>query len=341
VSGVVTHTGDADHIPVLLDEVIEALSPINGGLYVDGTFGAGGYSRAILAAANCRVVAIDRDPSAVATGRAMEAEFGDRFQMIQGRFGDLDQLITTAPTGIVLDIGVSSMQLDQPSRGFSFQVDGPLDMRMEGAGDLEATALQPSAAELVNTASEETLADIIYNYGEERASRRIARALVAARAIAPIDRTLRLAEIVARAVPRREPGRHPATRTFQALRIHVNDELGELVRGLSAAERLLDEGGRLAVVTFHSLEDRVVKRFFLGDASDAVPSRHIPVVAGASTQLSFTPIFKGHRNAGEAEIARNPRARSAKLRAGFRTAAPARTLSARALGFPNIAEGAL
>ncbi len=330
---VTTLTG-AEHIPVLLDEVIAALSPRDGALYIDGTFGAGGYSQAILDAAQCRVIGIDRDPLAVANGRRMEAAMGGRFVMIEGRFGALDQLVREVPDGIVLDIGVSSMQLDQADRGFSFQVDGPLDMRMEGV-----SSSGPSAADVVNTASETDLANIIYHYGEERLSRRIARALVAARAEAPIEFTARLAEIVAKAVPKREPGRHPATRTFQALRIFVNDELGELARGLYAAERLLPPDGRLVVVTFHSLEDRVVKRFMLGEGEDDAPtSRHIPTIKRARPAPSFSPVFKGHRSASSTELAANPRARSAKLRAGIRTSAPVRMLSARELGLPELVE---
>jgi 16S rRNA (cytosine1402-N4)-methyltransferase len=332
MSPAVDNAAVADHIPVLLDEIVAALAPRDGGLYIDGTFGAGGYSRAILQAANCRVIGIDRDPEAIARGHQLEAEMGGRFQIRAGRFGNLDQLINEPPAGIVLDIGVSSMQLDQADRGFSFQADGPLDMRMEGA-----QSISPSAADVVNTATEAELANIIYYYGEERASRRIARALVAARAQAPIEFTARLAEIIARAVPKREPGRHPATRTFQALRIHVNDELGELARGLMAAERLLPADARLVVVTFHSLEDRVVKRFFLGEtAEDAPTSRHIPVVARARPARSFQPLFKGHKSASNSELHENPRARSAKLRAGIRTHAPVRMMTAQELGLPEI-----
>jgi 16S rRNA (cytosine1402-N4)-methyltransferase len=326
------HISDTPHIPVLLAEVIAALAPVDGGLYIDGTFGAGGYSRRILAAAKCRVIGIDRDPQAQARGNDLAAAADGRFQMVPGCFADMDQLVAEAPTGIVLDIGVSSMQLDQAERGFSFQADGPLDMRMEGAG-----SAGQSAADVVNTASETELADIIYYFGEERLSRRIARALVAARMTAPIERTTQLAEIVARAVPRREPGRHPATKTFQALRIHVNDELGQLARGLAAAERLLPEGARLVVVTFHSLEDRVVKRFFSGDEADAAPaSRHLPMQRKGPVQPGFTPVFRGHRAAGPAELANNPRARSAKLRAGIRTSAGPRKLAALDLGLPDL-----
>lgn len=322
----------ASHVPVLLAEVIEALAPAPGRVYVDGTFGGGGYSRALLDAADCKVIAIDRDPEAVARGRDLEARYADRFRMIAGRFGDMDALVPEGADGVALDIGVSSMQIDAPGRGFSFLADGPLDMRMEGAD-----AQGPSAADVVNTASEGDLADIIYRYGEERLSRRIARALVAARAEAPITRTGRLADLVARAVGRGEPGRHPATRTFQALRIHVNDELGELVRGLGAAERLLRPAGRLAVVTFHSLEDRIVKKFLSSEAPDAPPaSRHLPRAAEADAPPAFTVLFRGVRAPSAGEQAANPRARSAKLRAAERTTAPVRRLDARALGLPAI-----
>ncbi|MEW5727169.1 MAG: 16S rRNA (cytosine(1402)-N(4))-methyltransferase RsmH [Pseudomonadota bacterium] len=308
------------HIPVLLAEVIDALAPRDGATYVDGTFGAGGYTRALLDAADCRVFAIDRDPTAVARGREMEAGLGGRMAMVEGRFGDMDALLATRGVtqvdGVALDIGVSSMQIDQAERGFSFAKDGPLDMRMEKAG--------PSAADLVNTAGEAELADIIYRYGEERHSRKVARAIVAARKDKPFERTLELAEVVRRVVRASGDGIDPATRTFQALRIAVNDELGELERGLAAAERLLAPGGRLAVVTFHSLEDRVVKSFLKERGGEAArPSRHLPV-AGAGPAPTFTLLSRKAVAAGAAELAANPRARSAKLRAAVRTQAPAR-----------------
>jgi 16S rRNA (cytosine1402-N4)-methyltransferase len=264
------------HVPVLIGPLIRAVAPVTG-TWLDGTFGAGGYARALLEAGAERVIGVDRDPDALAAAHAWAGHYKGRLSLVAGRFGDLDRLAAEAGApalqGVVLDVGVSSMQIDRAERGFSFQKDGPLDMRMERAG--------PSAADLVNTAPEARLADILHHYGEERAARRIARAIVAARAAAPITGTLALAGIVAGCLPRQRPGQpHPATRTFQALRIAVNDELGELVRGLAAAERALAPGGALAVVTFHSLEDRIVKRF-LQLRSGAAPggSRHAPDLA--------------------------------------------------------------
>ncbi|MHB2167571.1 16S rRNA (cytosine(1402)-N(4))-methyltransferase RsmH [Alsobacter sp. R-9] len=312
--------GPARHVPVLLREVLEALSVGSGGTYCDGTFGAGGYTRGILGAApDVRVVAIDRDPDAIAGGADLVAEAAGRLALVKGRFGDLDRIAAEAGLapldGVVLDIGVSSMQLDEADRGFSFRHDGPLDMRMEQAGE--------SAADLVNGMAEGALADLIYKYGEERRSRAVARAIVAARREAPITTTRRLAEIVA-SVVRSAPGDiHPATRTFQALRIAVNDELGELERALEAAERILKPGGRLVVVTFHSLEDRIVKQFLQERSGrDAAPSRHAP--AAAREASTFAPVTRKPVVAGPAECTANPRARSAKLRAAERTDAPAR-----------------
>ncbi len=311
------------HLPVMLNEVLEALAPHDGGLYLDGTFGAGGYSQGILDAADCRVVAIDRDPAAVARGRDMAAENAGRLVMIEGRFGDMEQLLAEAGEGpldgVALDIGVSSMQIDEAERGFSFREDGPLDMRMGGGG--------PSAADIVNDMEESALADVIYRYGEERQSRRIARAIVRARAEAPITRTLQLAEIVRGAV--KGAGAQaidPATRTFQALRIYVNDELGELERGLAAAERLLAPEGRLVVVSFHSLEDRIVKTFLKARSGGEGTSRHLPQVESEPASLAL--LFKGARKPGDEEIRVNPRARSARLRA------------ARKIGGPKVAGGA-
>ena len=310
----------AGHTPVLLRDVIEALAPRAGGIYIDGTFGAGGYSRAILESADCTVWAIDRDPQAISGGATMSASYAGRLHLKQGRFGDMRALLASegvaGADGIALDIGVSSMQIDQAERGFSFRFDGPLDMRMESSG--------PSAADIVNHAGEGELADIIFNFGEERRARSIARAIVNARKSKPFSRTHQLAEIVRRANPGRgADGIDPATRTFQALRIHVNDELGELERGLRAAEALLKTGGRLAVVTFHSLEDRQVKNF-LRDRSGAAPrvSRHLPPESANDAAPSFRLLPQNGRTAGEDEIARNPRARSARLRAAERLAAP-------------------
>jgi 16S rRNA (cytosine1402-N4)-methyltransferase len=318
------------HRPVLLAEVVAALlpegrslggQPHDGAIFVDGTFGAGGYTRALLEVANCTVFAIDRDPDAVKGAAPLLARFPDRLHILQGRFGDMARLLgergIAAVNGIAFDFGVSSMQLDQAARGFSFRFSGPLDMRMEQAG--------PSAAELVNAMAERPLADLIFTFGEERQARRIARAIVAARDLAPIETTDRLADIVRRAIGGR-PSAHaidPATRTFQALRIAVNDELGEIDRGLAAAERLLAPGGRLAVVSFHSLEDRRVKQF-LRDRAGATPkgSRHLPELMHDARRSTFRLIAAGGVTATDAEVAVNPRARSARLRIAERTEAP-------------------
>lgn len=296
------------HIPVLLDEVVGALAPALGETMVDATFGAGGYTRALLAR-GARVVALDRDPDAIAAGQALVAE-EDRLTLIAADFSAMASVVGEGVDGVTMDIGVSSMQLDRAERGFSFQADGPLDMRMAQAG--------MSAADFVNEADEDAIADVIYRYGDEPKSRRIARAIVAAR---PVTRTAELAAIVRRALGHKpHDKKDPATRTFQAIRIHVNRELGELADGLAAAERVLKPGGRLAVVTFHSLEDRMVKRF-LRDRSGAAPSgsRHLPQ-AGTGPAPSFEQVGRGIR-AGEDEVARNPRARSATLRTARRTAA--------------------
>ena len=309
------------HVPVLLDEVIGVLQPRDGGLYVDGTFGAGGYSRALLNSANCRVYAVDRDPAAIARGHDLAARYPGRLELLEGRFGDLVRLLTARGVavvhGVVFDLGTSSPQLDEPARGFSFRADGPLDMRMGGAGT--------TAADVVNRLPEAELADIIWRYGEERHARRIARAIVRAREAAPIARTLELAGIV-RGVVRRSPdGIDPATRTFQALRIHVNDEIEEIRRGLVAAEQLLAPGGWLAVVSFHSLEDREVKTFLRerSGGSDR-GSRHRPTIGGARAP-SFHAVTRRPVRPGETELRVNPRARSARLRAAQRTEAPAWT----------------
>ncbi len=307
-------TAAAPHIPVLLSEVIAGLSPRPSEIHVDGTFGAGGYTRAILDT-GARVIAFDRDPDAIRDGRILADESGGRLTLVPERFSRMGEALAAegvdAVDGVTLDIGVSSMQLDRPERGFSFQSDGPLDMRMSQEG--------MSAADFLNTASEEAIADVIYTYGEEPKSRRIARAIVAAR---PIERTGQLADIVRKALGHK-PGmkKDPATRTFQAIRIYLNEELQELEGGLAAAESVLRPGGRLAVVTFHSLEDRVVKRF-LRERSGAVPagSRHLPMQANDGPAPSFEAVAKPVR-AGEAELQSNPRARSATLRVARRTSA--------------------
>jgi 16S rRNA (cytosine1402-N4)-methyltransferase len=290
------------HAPVLLAETIDALAPHDDGIYVDGTFGRGGYTRALLDRARCRVFAIDRDPEAIASGAALARAEGGRLTLIEGSYGDMATLLGTAGiaavAGIALDLGPSSPQLDDPARGFSFRGDGPLDMRMARHGT--------TAADLVNTLPEAALADIIFLYGEERFSRRIARAVLAARETAPIQRTGELAAIVRKVVPAQPGGIDPATRTFQALRIAVNDELGELERGLAAAERLLAPDGRLVVVSFHSLEDRRVKTF-LRQRSAAAPrgSRHLPA-AGGETAASFRLLTKKAVRPGEGARPRNP-----------------------------------
>ncbi|MBV8850401.1 MAG: 16S rRNA (cytosine(1402)-N(4))-methyltransferase RsmH [Methylobacteriaceae bacterium] len=310
--------GPARHIPVLRERAIEALSVRPGGLYLDATFGAGGYTRAVLEIERTRVVALDRDPNAIAAGAALVSEFASRLHLVHARFGDLDDVAARAGfdafDGIVLDIGVSSMQLDEIDRGFSFRLDGPLDMRMEKCGR--------SAADLVNEADEAHLADILFHYGEERLARKIARAIVNDRKSAPFTSTKALADLVARIVPHKPTDIHPATRTFQALRIAVNDELGELVRALQAAERVLKADGRLAVVTFHSLEDRIAKQFFAARSGRGrAISRLLP---GEIAPAQPTFAVPGHQPIlpDAVETAANPRARSAKLRFGIRTTAP-------------------
>ena len=314
----------APHIPVMLREVLAGLEPKAQGVYVDGTFGRGGYSRALLAAAATVVYAIDRDPDAIAAGQSMVAEFPPRFMLLRGAFGAMDELLAAANIervdGVTLDLGVSSPQLDEAERGFSFQEDGPLDMRMSREGE--------SAADLVNKRDERELADIIFHFGEERYARRVARRIVAARAEAPITRTRRLAEIVRQAVPRSGDGIDPATRSFQALRIAVNDELGELRRGLQAAERLLKPQGRLAIVAFHSLEDRCVKEFLRQRSAEAPrASRHAPANDQAPPP-TFRLITRKPQTPTDADCVANPRARSARLRIAERTDAPAHRESA-------------
>lgn len=317
------------HIPVLIGAILAAVGPVTG-RWLDGTFGAGGYSRALLDAGAAHLTGVDRDPLALEMAAAWAPAYGDRLRLVAGNFSDLDEHAGQPLDGVVLDLGVSSMQLDQAARGFSFAKDGPLDMRMAQAG--------LSAADLVNTASEEALADILYHYGEERASRRIARAIVAARDTAPITTTLQLASIVAGCLPRPKPGQsHPATRSFQAIRIAVNTEFNELVEGLMAAERALKPGGMLAVVTFHSLEDRIVKRFFQNRSGrDAQTNRYAPERAEDSAR--FTLVTKGAVAPDADEIAANPRARSSKLRVGKRTTVPAGPVDPVALGVPMLPE---
>jgi 16S rRNA (cytosine1402-N4)-methyltransferase len=303
------------HRPVMLKEVLELLAPRDGARYVDGTFGGGGYASAILEAADCRVLGIDRDPEAIARGHALVERFGGRLTLVQGEFSRMDEFTresdAKAIDGVVLDLGVSSFQFDQPARGFSFREDGPLDMRMSLSGE--------SAADVVNGADERTLTQIIARHGEEKNARRIARAIIAAR---PVSGTAQLAAIVsdAQGPAALRLAIHPATRTFQALRIHVNDELGELERGLEAALNILAPHGRLVIVSFHSLEDRIVKHF-LSERSTSAPraSRHAP--AAPASKPAFKLLTTRPMVPSAAETASNPRARSAKLRAGLKLAA--------------------
>jgi 16S rRNA (cytosine1402-N4)-methyltransferase len=321
----------APHIPVLGREAIDCLAPRADGLYVDATFGGGGYSRAILDVPGTRVIGIDRDRTAIAGGFDLVDRSEGRLTLVEDRFSNLAEVCAAhgADTvdGVVMDVGVSSMQLDQAGRGFSFRLEGPLDMRMGQAG--------PTAADVVAAASERDLADVIYLFGEERHSRKVARAIVAAREAAPITTTRALADIVARVV-RSKPGDiHPATRTFQALRILVNEELEELETALVAAERVLKPGGRLVVVSFHSLEDRIVKNFLSERARTGGGSRHLPEVALEAP--SFQLLTRRPVVASEDEVARNPRARSAKLRAAERTSTPAHRAD-EVSSWPRLAE---
>lgn len=312
---------DAPHVPVLIRPLIAAVAPVQG-VWADGTFGAGGYARALLSAGAARVIGIDRDPSVFALAAPWAGAFGDRLRLLEGTFSNLDSLAGEPLDGVVLDLGVSSMQLDQPERGFSFLRDGPLDMRMGDQG--------PTAADLLNRASEGEIADILYHYGEERAARRIARAIIAAR---PMARTADLVAVVERCLPRAKPGQsHPATRAFQAVRIWVNDEFGQLIEGLEAAERVLMPGGWLAVVSFHSLEDRVVKRFLQArSGAEGQGNRYAP--ARAAVVPAFEAVSKAI-GPDAIELAANPRARSAKLRLARRTAAPAGRADRASLGLP-------
>jgi len=309
--------GPVRHIPVLLADVLRALAPKAGERYIDGTFGAGGYARAILAAAGCAVLGLDRDPSAIAAGHALEDEYGGRLKLAETPFSHMEEAAQALGwdrvDGVVLDLGVSSMQLDEAGRGFSFMRDGPLDMRMSGKG--------LSAADVVNTFEKDEIAGILYQLGEERRSRAIAAAIVADRQRAPFERTGQLADLVSRVLGRRhDDAKHPATRTFQALRLYVNDELGELTRGLEAAERLLKPGGRLAAVSFHSLEDRIVKRFLqTRSGKQAKSSRYLPGETQGRAP-AFELVDRHGVEPSEEEIAANPRARSARLRWAIRTA---------------------
>ncbi len=316
----------APHIPVLLPAILKAVAPVEG-VWLDGTFGAGGYTRGLLEAGAARVIAVDRDPLAFELAASWAADYGDRLVQCPGTFSRMDEFASDLD-GVVLDLGVSSMQLDRSERGFSFLRDGPLDMRMSQEGR--------SAADIVNTASEETIANILFQFGEERASRRIAKAIVAERARQPINTTLRLASIIEGCLPRAKPGQsHPATRSFQALRIAVNEEYKELYQGLMAAERALKPGGKLAVVTFHSVEDRMVKRFLiLRSGAAANPNRYAPESARGAP--AFTLISRKAIAADPAEIAANPRARSAKLRVAVRTDAPAAEIDANSIGMPML-----
>lgn len=318
----------APHIPVLLEPLIKAVSPVSG-RWLDGTFGAGGYSRALLDAGAAHVYGVDRDPEVFVRAKAWQDDYAGRLTLLEGTFGRLDVLAQDAGAvpldGVVLDIGVSSMQIDQADRGFSFMQDGPLDMRMSQDG--------MTAADLVNTVDEAVLADILYQYGEERASRRIARRIVAARTDKPFERTLELTKVIEGALPRPKPGQtHPATRSFQALRIAVNDELGELIAALMAAEAALGAGGILAVVTFHSLEDRIVKRFIQARAEPAKVNRYAPVQETVAPQ--FDKMTKKAVGPDAQELEENPRARSAKLRVARRTAAPSTPIDLKKLGLP-------
>ncbi|MEO8242729.1 MAG: 16S rRNA (cytosine(1402)-N(4))-methyltransferase RsmH [bacterium] len=315
------------HIPVLLRPLLEQVAPVRG-IWLDGTFGLGGYARALLAAGAATVIGVDRDPLALDLAAKWAGDYGPRLRLVAGTFSCLDDLAGGPLDGVVLDLGVSSMQIDQPERGFSFQKDGPLDMRMSQSG--------PSAADLVNTAPEATLADILYLYGEERASRRIARSIVEQRKD-PILTTLRLAEIVAKCLPRPKPGQsHPATRSFQALRIAVNEEYSELAQGLAAAERALKPGGLLAVVSFHSTEDRIVKRFLqLASGHEANANRYAPATTQAVARFELVSKAIGP---DAQELDENPRARSAKLRVARRTAAPALTLDPAQIDVPQLAQ---
>lgn len=322
------------HIPVLLNEVLEAIKPADGGVYLDGTFGAGGYSSAILETAGTKVLAVDRDPDAIEAGQRLAEKHQGRLTLLHGPFSAMVDLAAedgvTQVDGVMLDLGVSSMQLDEAERGFSFMQDGPLDMRMAKEG--------PSAADIVNEMGEADLANILFILGEEKRSRAIAKAIAAERKKSPIETTGRLADIISGVLGRAPTQKiHPATRSFQALRLYVNSELEEVAEGLYAAEKLLKPDGILAVVTFHSLEDRIVKRFFqLRSGKTARPSRHMPDLGESGPKPTFELLYRRPVTPSDQEIAKNPRARSAKLRAGIRTSQQPTGADMSALGLPRL-----
>jgi 16S rRNA (cytosine1402-N4)-methyltransferase len=328
-----TDGGLARHTPVLLSFVLKALNAADGERYIDCTFGAGGYARAILQTADCELLALDRDPGVAAIAAELTADFPSHFHFAQGPFSALGEIAHNQgfdpADAVIFDLGVSSMQLDEAGRGFSFMRDGPLDMRMSGEG--------LSAADVVNRYDEADIADILYRLGEERRSRAIARAIAERRTERPFERTLDLADLIASVLGRRHNDpKHPATRSFQALRLYVNDELGELVSGLAAAEEILRPGGRLIAVTFHSLEDRIVKNFLTErSAGKARPSRHMPEI-GADAAPSFKLLRRKPVEPAPDEIAGNPRARSAKLRAAIRLDAPKWPVDPKGLGLPSL-----
>ena len=321
------------HVPVLLEPMLHALDPQDGEIYIDGTFGAGGYSSAVLTAAECRVVGIDQDPDVLRGARPLLQKYGTALSVLEGRYSEMVSLLqragVEAVNGVVLDIGVSSMQLDQAARGFSFRANGPLDMRMSQSG--------PTAADLVNGLSQEELATVLWRFGEEKKSRRIARAIVERRGVTPFTETGDLAELIAQIIPKKPGDKiHPATRSFQALRIYLNDELGELLRGLNAATEVLAPGGRLVVVSFHSLEDRIVKRFLrLASGRVANQSRHLPDL-NKETAVSYQIINPRAVKASDMEIEVNPRARSAVLRSAVRGDQPPLTFDEADLGLPSF-----
>ena len=322
---------DKRHIPVLLREVLESFQPLKDAYIIDGTFGAGGYSRAFLEA-GASVLAVDRDPEAIAEGQSLVTMYPERFTLHHTRFSQIEQFVHHPISGIILDIGVSSMQIDEAERGFSFRKDGPLDMRMEQYG--------VCAADIVNTASAKDLSRIFYCLGEERHANKIAFMIERRRKTKPFLRTLDLAEAVESCIGRFGKQKiHPATRVFQALRIYINDELGELYKLLLLAEKLLPAGGRLGIVTFHSLEDRLVKQFFCQRSQAPAVSRHLPILEASSA--SFKLLFKGYKGATETEIKENPRARSAKLRVAVRTEAPVKIIQGKNTDlayFPRLGE---